>query len=80
MVSLVNYYFRRSKKGIIRRSTKRRKIEGPPSEETPRRSVVWNLTKTNPQKEAGETLYELSAFVGSNIVSVNDLNALSESY
>jgi hypothetical protein len=75
-----NVCYNNSKKGIIRRASKRPRTKEPSSQGEPKRNIEWDITKDDPQREAEETIAILNAFIGANSFIVNELNCLLEDY
>jgi hypothetical protein len=73
IVSLGDYFFSSSKKGIIKGRPKRRKL-GTLDVETPKHVMVWDVASSKPKHIAKETTSTLGAFANANAWIVNELS------
>lgn len=80
VVSLGDYFFSKSRKGVIKKPSKRPRLEEASSKEPLDQLMVWSITDKDPQKIATKTASVLGAFAGANFATVSDLNATIDRY
>jgi hypothetical protein len=74
VVSLWDYFFSKSHNGIVKITSKRKKIESSDQ------MIVWNIGNEDPQINATNTTSTLSAFVGANSITIDELNSTLDTY
>lgn len=80
VVSLGDYFFSKSRKGVIKKPAKRPRLEEASSKEPLDQLMFWSITDKDPQKIASKTASVLGAFAEANFATVSDLNATIDRY